>query len=475
MAGGSSGVSFLGVLLLAAILVQTVAVTVTVLYFTNVLNTMKEMFARSSVSCLTRADLRGGHVPSSTEGRGDPCWQVTQQLHILIEKVTHILIEKVTHILIEKVTHTLIEKVTHILIEKVTHILIEKVTHTLIEKVTHTLIEKVTHILIEKVTHTLIEKVTHTLIEKVTHTLIEKVTHTLIEKVTHILIEKVTHTLIVKVTHILIEKVTHTLIEKVTHILIEKVTHILIEKVTHTLIEKVTHTLIEKVTHILIEKVTHILIEKVTHILIEKSLSQRYQREISSAVRDEVSRVLPSLVMEDQAPSRPKVAAHVTGSLAPKAEREGGGSPGRRVQGQKISWWEGHNGLAFLQEVRLVDGELVVPRPGLYYIYAQTYFRHTHPEGEEGEEEEEEDREQRGRPMLQYVYKKVSSYPVPILLMKTSRTSCWSRDSQFSLHSAHQGGLFPLAAGDHVLVTVSNVSAIDMDERSSFFGAFLVS
>ncbi|XP_029604418.1 tumor necrosis factor ligand superfamily member 10 isoform X1 [Salmo trutta] len=294
MAGGSSGVSFLGVLLLAAILVQTVAVTVTVLYFTNVLNTMKEMFARSSVSCLTRADLRGGYVSSSTEGRGDPCWQVTQQLHTLIEK----------------------------------------------------------------------------------------------------------------------------------------------------------------------------------------SLSQRYQREISSAVRalslsDEVSRVLPSLVMEDRAPSRPNVAAHVTGSLTPKAEREGGGSPGRRVQGQKISWWEGHKGLAFLQEVRLVDGELVVPRPGLYYIYAQTYFRHTHPEGEEGEEEEE--REQRGRPMLQYVYKKVSSYPVPILLMKTSRTSCWSRDSQFSLHSAHQGGLFPLAAGDHLLVTVSNASAIDMDERSSFFGAFLVS
>lgn len=41
MAGGSSGVSFLGVLLLAAILVQTVAVTVTVLYFTNVLNTVR--------------------------------------------------------------------------------------------------------------------------------------------------------------------------------------------------------------------------------------------------------------------------------------------------------------------------------------------------------------------------------------------------------------------------------------------------
>ncbi|XP_029551997.1 tumor necrosis factor ligand superfamily member 10 isoform X2 [Salmo trutta] len=288
MAGGSSGFTFLGVLLLAAILLQTVAVTVTVLYFTNVLNTMKETFARSSVSCLTRSDLRGGYVRSPTEGRGDPCWQVTQQLHTLIEK----------------------------------------------------------------------------------------------------------------------------------------------------------------------------------------SLFQRYQREISSAVRDEMSGVLPSLAMEDQASSRPKVAAHVTGSFAPKAAREGGASPGRRVQGQKISWWEGHKGLAFLQDVRLIDGELVVPCPGLYYIYAQTYFRHTHPGGEEGEEEE---REQRGRPMLQYVYKKVSSYPVPILLMKTSRTSCWSRDSQFSLHSAHQGGLFPLATGDRLLVTVSNASAIDMDERSSFFGAVLVS
>lgn len=69
----------------------------------------------------------------------------------------------------------------------------------------------------------------------------------------------------------------------------------------------------------------------------------------------------------------------------------------------------------------------------------------------------------------------VSSYPVPILLMKTSRTSCWSRDSHFSLHSAHQGGLFPLGAGDRLFVTVTNATAVDMDERSSFFGAFLIS
>lgn len=82
-------------------------------------------------------------------------------------------------------------------------------------------------------------------------------------------------------------------------------------------------------------------------------------------------------------------------------------SAGRRVQGQKISWWEGQKGLAFLQDVQLVDGELVVPRPGLYYVYAQTYFRHTHSLEEEEEGEDSEEAEDRGRPLLQYVYKKV--------------------------------------------------------------------
>lgn len=85
-------------------------------------------------------------------------------------------------------------------------------------------------------------------------------------------------------------------------------------------------------------------------------------------------------------------------------------SGGRRVQGQKISWWEGQKGLAFLQDVQLVDGELVVPRPGLYYVYAQTYFRHTHSSEEEEEGDDSDQVEDRGRPLLQYVYKKVSTF-----------------------------------------------------------------
>lgn len=125
--------------------------------------------------------------------------------------------------------------------------------------------------------------------------------------------------------------------------------------------------------------------------------------------------------------------------------------------------------------MQLSDGELVVPQAGLYYIYSQTYFRHMAALEEAEAAEEAAGGSGRGKPMLQYVYKKMGSYPVPILLMKNARTTCWSQESEYSLYSIYQAGLFQLGAGDRVFVTVSNVSTIDMDEKSSFFGAFLVS
>lgn len=51
---------------------------------------MKETFSKSSVSCLMRANLRTikGEELKAAEEKDDPCWQVTQQLHFLIEKVS---------------------------------------------------------------------------------------------------------------------------------------------------------------------------------------------------------------------------------------------------------------------------------------------------------------------------------------------------------------------------------------------------
>ncbi|KAG2463010.1 GHSR protein, partial [Polypterus senegalus] len=84
----SSTVQTLGFLLLAAILLQTVAVAVTFMYFSSALATMKETFSKSSISCLRRSSLNflKGSEADTKEDDDDPCWQVTEQLHLLIEK-----------------------------------------------------------------------------------------------------------------------------------------------------------------------------------------------------------------------------------------------------------------------------------------------------------------------------------------------------------------------------------------------------
>ncbi|XP_064188720.1 tumor necrosis factor ligand superfamily member 10 [Anguilla rostrata] len=295
---GSYSLQCLGLILLAAILLQTIAVAVTFIYFSNVLTTMKETFSKSSISCLMRANIKGkGLDLNADDGKDDPCWQVTQQLHFLIEK----------------------------------------------------------------------------------------------------------------------------------------------------------------------------------------TMSNCHEKEISSAVKDEVSRVLPSLTTEDkEAPPRPEIAAHVTGTFFSGATQSAEDPTSKRVLGQKIQSWESEKGLAFLHNVKMTNGELVVPQAGLYYIYSQTYFRHTLPLGD-GEEEYTDGAEDiegsavRGKQMLQYIYKKVGSYPIPILLMKNARTTCWSRSAEYGLYSIYQAGVFQLTAGDRVFVSVSNATTVDMDEKSSFFGAFLVS
>lgn len=70
--------------------------------------------------------------------------------------------------------------------------------------------------------------------------------------------------------------------------------------------------------------------------------------------------------------------------------------------GERIRMWEGQRGLSFLQNVELKGGELLVPRTGLYYIYAQTYFRLPSVGETEGEATEDE-----GAELFQYIYKKV--------------------------------------------------------------------
>lgn len=139
--------------------------------------------------------------------------------------------------------------------------------------------------------------------------------------------------------------------------------------------------------------------------------------------------------------------------------------------GQKIESWESsRKGHSFLNRVHLRNGELVIQEEGLYYIYSQTYFRF-----QEAKEASKTVSKDRGRikQLVQYIYK-YTSYPDPILLMKSARNSCWSREAEYGLYSIYQGGLFELKENDRIFVTVTNEHLMDLDQEASFFGAFLI-
>ncbi|OPJ79037.1 tumor necrosis factor ligand superfamily member 10 isoform B [Patagioenas fasciata monilis] len=205
--------------------------------------------------------------------------------------------------------------------------------------------------------------------------------------------------------------------------------------------------------------------------LIKKMMSRSYEENISAVNAD---RTLTLSQTDGQQPRSPvnRIAAHLTGnsnrknSLSPRID-----SSPRRGNGQKINNWESsRKGHSFLYNVELRNGELVIPQTGFYYIYSQTYFRFR-----ENENEDSDLLAQIRNPkqLVQYVYK-LTNYPEPILLMKSARTSCWSKKAEYGLYSIYQGGVFQLKREDRIFVSVSNGDIVDMDKEASFFGAFMI-
>ncbi|XP_050758336.1 tumor necrosis factor ligand superfamily member 10 isoform X2 [Gymnogyps californianus] len=204
--------------------------------------------------------------------------------------------------------------------------------------------------------------------------------------------------------------------------------------------------------------------------LIKKMMSRSYEENISAINAERA----PTLSHSDgQQPRSPvnRIAAHLTGNSNRKNSLSPRNSSPRRGNGQKINNWESsRKGHSFLYNVELRNGELVIPQTGFYYIYSQTYFRFR-----ENEDEDSDLLAQIRNPkqLVQYVYK-LTNYPEPILLMKSARTSCWSKKAEYGLYSIYQGGVFQLKREDRIFVSVSNGDIVDMDKEASFFGAFMI-
>ncbi|NWH62859.1 TNF10 factor, partial [Geococcyx californianus] len=205
--------------------------------------------------------------------------------------------------------------------------------------------------------------------------------------------------------------------------------------------------------------------------LIKKMVSRSYEENISAL---NAERALIQSHTNAQQPRSPvnRIAAHLTGN----SNRKNSPSPRidslpRRGNGQKINNWESsRKGHSFLYNVELRNGELVIPQTGFYYIYSQTYFRFREDENEDSDLLAQI---RNPKQLVQYVYK-LTNYPEPILLMKSARTSCWSKKAEYGLYSIYQGGVFQLKREDRIFVSVSNSDIVDMDKEASFFGAFMI-
>ncbi|KAK2090672.1 Tumor necrosis factor ligand super member 10 [Saguinus oedipus] len=183
--------------------------------------------------------------------------------------------------------------------------------------------------------------------------------------------------------------------------------------------------------------------------------------ETVSTVQEKQQGISPEV--RERGPQR--VAAHITGTRGSSNTLLIPNSKNEKALGRKINSWESsRSGHSFLSNLHLRNGELVIHEKGLYYIYCQVYFRF---------QEEIKENRKNDKQMVQYIYK-YTSYPDPILLMKSARNNCWSKDAEYGLYSIYQGGIFELKENDRIFVSVTNGHLIDMDHEASFFGAFLV-
>ncbi|XP_018409254.1 PREDICTED: tumor necrosis factor ligand superfamily member 10 [Nanorana parkeri] len=195
-------------------------------------------------------------------------------------------------------------------------------------------------------------------------------------------------------------------------------------------------------------------------VLMRKIMLGTYGPDISAIINEKVSEMIPVAVAEKQTSPKQPFAAHLKGNGKAQLQQES--HINKPYEGYKITeWWSEKKSSGLSSEIKLENGELVIPENGFYYIYAQTYFRYKDPE------------EGKSKQLVQFIYRR-TNYPSPLALMKNVKTTCWAKNAQHELHSIYQGGVFKLNKNDRIFVSASNVSMVDMDAAGTFFGAFQI-
>ncbi|XP_070609728.1 tumor necrosis factor ligand superfamily member 10 [Erythrolamprus reginae] len=208
--------------------------------------------------------------------------------------------------------------------------------------------------------------------------------------------------------------------------------------------------------------------------LIRKMVAKsRAEERTSASTQDNISSDTGTIAID--VPRNPRVAAHLTSSRNTRRALFVQSTPIRNNLGYKIISWQPSVYPSFLHNILLNNGELIIQQPGFYYIYAQTYFRFRRSESADPTADSDLESIRNPNQLVQYISKFTDYYPEAILLMKSARTSCWSKKAEYGLYSIYQGGVYQLRRNDRIFVSISYAELVDMDKEASFFGAFLVS
>ncbi|XP_062868000.1 tumor necrosis factor (ligand) superfamily, member 10 like 3 [Trichomycterus rosablanca] len=195
---------------------------------------------------------------------------------------------------------------------------------------------------------------------------------------------------------------------------------------------------------------------------------------LADSIKTYISKVTEKILSQHIFPEvQPRQKPHAGGNQRPSAHltlRDSGLQGPTSLAPQRdlhvscrhpVRSWGNQSFGSHLYNMTVSNGQLRIPQTGRYYLYTQVYFRYlTLSSGE-----------QQSTPVVQCVYKK-TAYPQPIQLLKGVGTKCWAPDSQNTLHSIYQGGMFELRAGDEIFVSVSSPEAVHAEDSSSYFGAF---
>lgn len=191
-------------------------------------------------------------------------------------------------------------------------------------------------------------------------------------------------------------------------------------------------------------------------------INQRLQSKVKDLIYQELTANNATHLLGSGAPAIHLTIRH---SKDPPPSSNASTYLGHRA-GQKVLYWEDNKGLAMRHgSIGYHEGEMTIPKGGLYYVYAKVYLRHM--QGQEAGD-------QRNDPFVQYIYKKTSSYYEPVLLTKSVFTRCWSKGGMFDLYTSYQGALFQLEKGDRLFMMVTDASVVDVNDESTYFGAFMI-